>query len=68
MLIKLPEIQFCFSFKVIPSCQTLSHSLDICRKIFLASTTSSKVFELLPMKYLSNLAKNNHFKKFSANR
>ena len=38
----LPEIPFCFSLKIIPSCQTLSNDFEISRKAPLTSNHLSK--------------------------
>ena len=41
-LSSLPEIPFCFSLKIIPSCHTLSNAFEISRKTPLTSNQLSK--------------------------
>ena len=42
MFNKSPEMPFCFSLKITPSCQTLSKALDMSKKTLLTSSSSSK--------------------------
>ena len=42
MFNSLPEMPFCSSLKITPSCQTLSKALDISKKTLLTSIPSSK--------------------------
>ena len=42
MFFKSPEMPFCFSLKITPSCQTLSKALDMSKKTLLISSPSSK--------------------------
>ena len=46
-LSRLPEIPFCFSSKIKPSCQTLSNAIEISRKTRLTSNLSSKDVHIL---------------------